>query len=152
MSVLFEIKVTLPVFKALTARLEEGMSHDDVLRQLLNLESIVEPEQEQFYNALAQPISENITSVLHEQSGKGGFYSRGLWLPNGTDLRARYKQREYRARIVDNAWLDERGKRQSSPSGAATTITGNNVNGLRFWEAKRPGDKSWRRLEILAQQ
>ena len=151
MSALFEIKVTLPVFKTLTARLEEGMSHDDVLRQLLDIESIVEPEPEQFDNALARPVSESILAVLHEQSGKGGFYSRGLWLPNGTDLRARYKQKEYRARIVDNAWLDERGGRQSSPSGAASAITGNNVNGLRFWEAKRPGDTSWRRLEILAQ-
>jgi hypothetical protein len=152
MSARFEIKVTLPVFKALTARLEDGMSHDDVLRQLLNIDSIVEPEPEQFFNALTMSVSENIQEVLHERSGKGGFYSRGLWLPNGTDLRARYKQKEYLARIVDNAWLDERGKRQSSPSGAASAITGNNVNGLRFWEARRPGDTSWRRLEILAQQ
>jgi hypothetical protein len=151
MSITFNVPVSLAVFKALTARLEEGQTHDDVLRELLGIDSIVELELPQPEHALSF-FDDEMKRALHERSGKGGFYSRGLWLPNGTDLRARYKQREYRARIVDSAWLDEKGKRQSSPSGAASAITGNNVNGLRFWEAKRPGDNSWRRLELMAQQ
>ena len=150
MSIAYRLDVSLAVFKELTARLEEGVTHDDLLRELLGMESLIEPEPEA--TERRRPNDDSMWPVLHAYSGKGGFYSRGLWLPNGTDLRARYKQREYRARIVDNAWLDERGKRQNSPSGAASAITGNNVNGLRFWEARRPGDTGWRRLEILAQQ
>jgi hypothetical protein len=149
MSAKFNVEVTLPVFKSLTARLEEGQTHDDVLRDLLGIDSIIEPEAPP--SALAY-YDDELKRAFHERSGKSGFFSRGLWLPNGTDLRARYKQREYRACIVDNAWLDERGKRQSSPSAAATAITGTNVNGLRFWEGKRPGDAAWRRLDVLSQQ
>jgi hypothetical protein len=151
MSITFDIKVTLPVFKALTARLEEGMTHDDVLRDLLSIDSIIEPERDEIVAGLSK-VAEGFQEALHQQSGKGGFFSRGLWLPNGTRLRARYKQREFIAGITDNAWIDERGKRHTSPSAAATAITGTNVNGLRFWEAKRPGDGAWRRLDLLVQQ
>lgn len=150
MSVTFDVKVTLPVFKALTARLEEGMTHDDVLRDLLSIDSIIEPDRDEVAAGLAQ-FAEGFQQALHERSGKGGFFSRGLWLPNGTLLRARYKQKEYLAGIKENAWIDERGKRHTSPSAAATAITETNVNGLRFWEAKRPGDGAWRRLDLLVQ-
>jgi len=150
MSVKFQIDVSLPVFKAMTARLEEGQTHDDILRELLEIDSIVEPEPEQQMNAVSS-FGEGFQQALHEQSGRGGFFSRGLCLPNGTQLRARYKGKEYRAKIVKNQWISERGVPQTSPSGAATTITGTNVNGLRFWEAKRPEDGAWRRLDILAQ-
>lgn len=150
MSVKFTIHVTLPVFKVLTARLDEGQTHDDVLRDLLDIDSIVEPEPQQIVSALS-PFQEGFQQALHEQSGRGGFFSRGLWLPNETQLRARYKGRQYHAKIANNQWLDDRDLPQSSPSAAASSITGNNVNGLRFWEAKRPSDATWRRLDILAQ-
>lgn len=147
----YPIDVSLPVFKALTAKLEEGMTHDDVLRDILSIDSIIEPETEDPFAALTS-FSESYKQVAHERSGKGGFFSRGLWLPNGTRLRARYKHRQYLAGITDDTWIDERGKSHTSPSAAATAITKTNVNGLRFWEAKRPGDGAWRRLDLLVQR
>lgn len=142
----YRLDVSLPVYKALTARLEEGQTHDDVLRELLGLSAETDPAAGKFENWLgASP-----EALAHALSGRDGFFSRGLWLPNGTRLRARYKQQEYRAHIEDNAWLDEQGRRHSSPSAAARHITGNNVNGLRFWQAKRPSDKDWLSLDVLA--
>ena len=147
MSVTFNISVSLEVYKQLTARLEEGQSHDDVIRDLLSLDSIVELENPT--NAAFERLSDALTSSLLSRGN--GFVSRGLWLPNETQLRARYKQREYRASIIDERWLDENGGPHSSPSAAAAAITGTNVNGLRFWEAKRPSDAGWRRLDVLIQ-
>jgi hypothetical protein len=151
MSVTFSIQVSLQVFKALTARLEEGLTHDDIIRDLLRLDSPVEPEGRNAVSDVSAIFQDKLGEVLHEQSGRGGFFSRGLWLPNGTRLRARYKQQEYLAEIRNNSWSDEEGRQQSSPSAAATAITGTNVNGLRFWEARRPTDTIWRRLDALVE-
>ena len=148
MVIKFDIQVSLEVYKQLTARLEEGQTHDDVIRELLNLDSIVELE-----NPTRQPLETMNDAIVRSMLGRGnGFVSRGLWLPNGTELRARYKQREFHASIVEESWLDENGNGQTSPSAAAAAITGTNVNGLRFWEAKRPTDSGWRRLDVLAKQ
>ncbi len=146
MSVEFQIKVSMDVLKQLTARLEEGQSYDDVIRELLSLDSIIEPERAK------EPLEiafEQIDRSLQFRSD--GFVSRGLWLPNSTQLRARYKQREFRAEIRNGDWIDQNGAPHSSPSAAATAVTSTNVNGLRFWEAKRPTDKGWRRLDVLVQ-
>src|SRR2546430_16639774 len=107
MPVSFTVQVSLPVLKALTAELQEGQTYDDVLRQLLGLDLEPEPES---VDPRRFP-DDAIERVLHSYSGKGGYFSRGLWLPNGTELRARYKQQEYRARVANNAWIDEQGKR-----------------------------------------
>ena len=147
MSVTFNIPVTLEVYKLLTSRLEEGQTHDDVIRELLNLDSIVEPENPTSITPIR--MNDSITRTILARGN--GFISRGLWLPNGTELRARYKQRAYHASIVEEEWLDENGLLHTSPSAAASAITGTNVNGLRFWEAKRPTDRGWRRLDVLAQ-
>jgi hypothetical protein len=71
-------------------------------------------------------------------------------LPNGTQLRATYKGRTYKAAIENGRWLDEAGIEYNSPSAAARAITGNNVNGLRFWAGKRPSDGDWLSLEVMA--
>jgi hypothetical protein len=147
MSVEFSIKVSLPVFKQLTARLEEGQCHDDVIRDLLGIDSILELENP---DTSATALTHQISDIL--QSGSTGFVSRGLWLPNGTKLRARYKQREYRATVDHGVWIDEQGEKRTSPSAAAFAVTGNTVNGLRFWEAMRPADTGWRRLDTLVPQ
>ena len=147
MSITFSIQVSLEVYKQLTARLEEGQTHDDVIRDLLGLDSIVELE-----NPTSLPLQRLGDVMARSFAAAGsGFVSRNLWLPNGTELRARYKQREFHASIVDEEWRDEGGQTLSSPSAAAAAITGTNVNGLRFWEAKRPTDKGWRRLDALVQ-
>jgi len=142
----FNIQVSLDVFKELTARLQEGQTHDDVVRELLELDSVAEPEPPNPFEHLDQFS----TGIMRGLGGPAsGFHSRGLWLPNGTQLRARYKQRLYQAQIADGKWVDSKGNEFSSPSAAATAITLTNVNGLRFWEAKRPTDNGWRRLEAF---
>lgn len=143
------VHVDLEVFKALTVRLEyEGQTHNDILRELLGLDSIIEetPPEPAIVNALAA------LSKSADQFGRPaehGFFSRGLFLPHGTKLRARYKGKQYLAAIQKDHWVDQTGQIQASPSAAATAITDTNVNGLRFWEALRPGDTTWRRLEFI---
>jgi hypothetical protein len=41
------------------------------------------------------------------------------------------------------------GKPAVNPSYAANIITGNNVNGWRFWEARLPGQSNWHRLDFF---
>lgn len=143
------VSVDLEVFKALTARLEfEGQTHNDVVRELLGLDSIAEelPPEPAIVNALAAFVGG--ADQIGRPAGHG-FFSRGLFLPHGTKLRASYKGRQYDAAIVSNDWVDHDGQHHASPSAAAAAITGTNVNGLRFWEARRPSDKAWRRLEFI---
>ena len=138
----YDIDVDLDVFKALTALIqEEGQSHNDVLRELLSLDSPTEAD--------ISPSVFPIENIFAKNLYAGQFYSRGLVLPSGTELRARYKGEQHFATIIDGKWIDSSGDEQSSPSSAAKAITGNSVNGWRFWEAKRPGDRGWRRLDIL---
>lgn len=138
------IDIDFEVFKALTARREsENHTYNDVLRELLQLDSLHETVIEQPLQAAAEALIRPFVT--------GGFYSRGVNLPDGTLLRARYKQTEYTARIDGEKWIDSQGREHSSASAAAAAITGTNVNGLRFWEARRPSDSGWRRLELLRQ-
>ena len=141
----YQIDVDLEVFKALTAQIETpGQTHNDVLRELLKLDSIVEYEGPQPLEGLSR-----VAETFARSQYSGQFYSRGLVLPDGTELRARYKGRQYEAKIQGDRWIDNDGTEQSSPSAAATAITGTTVNGWRFWEARRPGETVWRRLDIL---
>ena len=144
------IPISLDVLKALTNRLKaDDQTYDDVLRELLELDSPVEPEIEPAPFAMfADALTSQFEGLRRVQNGPG-FYSRDLFLPNGTELRARYKGRLYEASIQDEKWLDDRGKERSSPSAAAGAITKTIVNGLRFWEGKRPGDSAWLRLDKL---
>ena len=119
-----------------------GQSHNDVLREILLLDS---PSETEVSDAPLSTLADTILKI----SFAGQFYSRGLALPDGTELRARYKGREYAAIIRDGKWTDHEGRQQISPSAAAGKITSTVVNGLRFWEAKRPGDKGWRRLDVI---
>ena len=145
----YQISVSLDVYKAITARLEtEGQSHNDVLRQLLNLDSLVERESVAGLSEMIVDVS-GLGRRIAGLPLEGGFFSRGLWLPNGTKLRARYKGREFTATVQNDQWLSNSGKSENSPSAAASAITGNNVNGLRFWEAKLPGKTNWARLDLL---
>ena len=139
----YQLSVDLDVLKALTAKLEtDGQSHNDVLREILNLDSPVKTEDSD------TPLSA-LADTFAKFSLPNHFHSRGLALPDGTALRARYKGREYAAAIRDGKWFDHEGRPQVSPSSAAGNITSTMVNGLRFWEAKRPGDKGWRRLDVI---
>lgn len=131
-----QIDIDFEVFKALTARRKhEGHSYNEVLRDLLSLPAL---ESEGMEIVPATPAGQ-----------RRSFESRDLSLPHGTQLRATYKGAAYSARIDDGRWIDQDGVEHRSPSAAARYITGNNVNGLRFWQGKRPNDQAWLNLDVL---
>ncbi len=124
------IDVDFEVYKALTIRREtEEMTCNDVLRQLLNLGERTRAESD------VQPL--------------GSLIYKGAEFPEGTQFRATYKGQTHTGVIKGGVWLDEKGRIQNSPSEAAYSVTGNHVNGWRFWECKRPSDTAWRSIDSL---
>ena len=70
---------------------------------------------------------------------------KDITLREGTELRAEYKGRRYTAGI-ENGLIVVDGKEFHSPSAAASSITGGQVNGWKFWKY-RPSEKDeWRLL------
>lgn len=143
----YTLSIDLEVLKELTRRIEsEGQDHNDVLRELLSIDSPLEPDEKiQPYSVVSEALSK---AVYRGEA----FYSRGLSLPEGTVLRARYKGNPYRAEIKNFEFVTEDGAAHDSPSAAASHITENNVNGLRFWEAQLPFTNGWVRLDHLRQE
>jgi hypothetical protein len=141
-----QIDIDFEVFKALTAKLEsEVESYNDVIRRLLGLpdrEPTFKPGENDTPGLPVPPIN-----ALSPTSG-GVWYSN-VYLPNGTFFRATYKGRTHRAWINNSQWIDEQGNIRTSPSDAASSITGNNVNGWRFWFVRRPQDEDWQRMDAL---
>ncbi len=142
-----QIEIDFQVFKELTARRRsESHTYNEVIRELLEIDeasTVHEPA----------PLLKNmalIGSVIASAS-KGptsGVFFRHLFLPNGTLLRATHKGSAFGATIMDGKWVNDDGSHSASPSAAAKSITGNNVNGWRFWQAKRPSDTEWRNLDM----
>jgi len=172
-----QIDIDFEVFKALTAlRQNETDSYNAVVRRLLNLPSsnaeayaavanallgqtARAPKSPALPpNALANPgglfgLRSNETSGSENvPNGLLGRYTAGIWLgnahfPEGTRFRANYKGQTYFAEVRDGKWLGQDGISRTSPSEAAGAITGNNVNGWRFWFVQMPDDPAWRRLD-----
>ena len=168
-----QIEIDFEVFKTLTAlRESEADSYNAVIRKLLNL-----PNQNALnvlldkvppnaivgtVNALAtHPTKRGIfgnrlpTNALAKDGSIGGIlarYLQGAWFgnthfPEETKFRATYKGQTYYAQIKDGAWLGQDNVVRTSPSDAASAISGTNVNGWKFWHAQHPDDPSWRRLD-----
>src|SRR3954467_246652 len=117
-----QIEIDFDVFKGLTLlRQGEADSYNDVLRRLLKLKPVKSPPDD--------PPT--------------GYMAAGRHLPNGTRLTATYKGKDYSAEVRNGRIVSEGGKVLNSLSAAAKNITGNNVNGLRFWRARRPTDMQW---------
>jgi hypothetical protein len=143
-----QIEIDFEVYKALTAlRKHERHGYNDVIRELLELDPLIHPDS---VVGRMSKASAEIASAFTSAPSTSGFSSRGLFLPDGTLLRAVYKNALYQAQIVEGRWIDEHGQEHSSPSGAANHITKTTVNGWRFWEAMRPSDLEWRRLDKFA--
>lgn len=124
-------EVDFEVYKELTMRrATESTTYNDVLRELLGLPA---------RNGHDNPAL---------RSEPGAWEYRGVRFPNGTDFRANYKGSTYTAK-VEAARLVLDGQAMGSPSEAAQQITGNNVNGWRFWECRLPGESRWRTIEAL---
>ena len=122
------VEIDFDVFKAITSRrVTEDVTPNDVLRELFKLES---------------KRGKNISQV---RSGKP-WVVKGVVFPHGIEFLAEYKGQNFQA-IVDNGALVMNGKRFSSPSAAAVSITGNPVNGWIFWKCKMPGRQSWDLIE-----
>lgn len=127
-----QIEVDFDVFKALTARREtESHTYNDVLRELLKLES------------------SSIDVVRAPPKAEVGRIIGGRFLPDGTILRAKYKGAFYLASIKNGEWVSDSGQAYESASAAARGVTKNSVNGLTFWEAKRPSDTEWITLKSV---
>lgn len=176
-----QIDIDFEVFKSLTAlRLSETDSYNAVIRRLIGLPnanslaafSEVPPPKVPVgvVNALASIGSKagrrgpfgldardgNAHATREAPGGLLGIYSGGTWLgnvhfPEGTRFRATYKGQTYHAEIQGGQWIGADGKTRRSPSDAASAISGNNVNGWRFWYVQMPGDPSWRKLDELKQ-
>lgn len=122
------IEIDFEVFKEITSRRPtEDVTPNDVLRELLGLPSKESGEL---------PVS---------PTGKP-WIAKGVTFPHGTEFRATYKGQSYRAVVEDGA-LVLNGKKFSSPSAAAVSITRNSVNGWVFWECKLPGQQEWRLIK-----
>ncbi len=143
-----EILIDFEVFKALTAkRLNERHTYNDVIRDLLGLDPPLEEQEvsEALFDGHVPP--RGVGAGLIDWST--GFSARGIFLPNGTAVKATYKQKQYTGQIERGQWIDADGNSHPSPSAAAKSVTGSNVNGLRFWQVKRPIDTEWYRLDLL---
>lgn len=140
-----QIVIDFEVWKALTAELEnESDSYNEVIRRLLKL-----PASE------ASPLLGEIDfpgfpDALSLPSGQiNGVWFSNVFFPDGTVFRATYKGKTHRAQIRNSQWVDEFGIARTSPSDAANAISRTNVNGWRFWFARRPYDEDWVRMDAL---
>lgn len=126
-----QIEIDFEVFQRLTAlRQSEGDSYNHVIRRLLEMPS-------------GGLTLGDVDRVLF------GAWFGNTHFPDGTKFRATYKGQTHFAEIKDGKWIGGDGISRSSPSNAASAISGTNVNGWRFWYAQRPGDPAWRRLDEL---
>lgn len=129
------IEIDFDVFKALTTlRATEATTYNDVLRQVLQLGP----------SAAAAPQ----TSSSPEPSAIGGWTTKGVHFPVGTEFRASYKGELHFGKVVDGG-IVVNGVKSTSPSDAARVITHNSVNGWKFWECRLPGTSVWRTLQAL---
>lgn len=127
------IEIDFQVFKEITARRKsEDITPNDVLRELLGLE----PKK----RLKAQKV----------QSGKP-WVTKGVFFPHGTEFRKSYKGQMYYARVDDGA-LVINDKNFYSPSAAAAEVTGNSVDGWKFWECKLPGQHNWQSINTLRER
>jgi hypothetical protein len=94
-------------------------------------------------------LSKNIESSSERLVNKEGWMpAKDVCFPEGTEFRGMYKARQYRG-WVKNGGLEVHGKKFYSPSAAAISITNNTVNGWIFWEARLPGENSWKVLQAF---
>lgn len=122
------IEIDFDVFKKLTLRrATEDVTYNDVLRELLGL---------------------NSTKPAHVEphTVTGGWFTKGVTFPEGTEFRASYKGQAYNGK-VESGLLVVNGKRYDSPSAAAVAITGRPTNGWIFWECRLPGKTSWQMIK-----
>lgn len=126
------ITVSAEVWKALDKMGSTSDSWDSVIRRLI---------KEAGKANLLEESEEEI------RSGTDLITALGERIPNNTELKAIHKGVEYRA-IVKNGRIVVGEDRFLSPSMAARKITGYNINGWHFWEAKDESGE-WKTIVVL---
>ena len=132
-----QIEIDFDVWKAITQlRQSEDMTENEVLRGIL----------------LADTISIN-PSVARKSEG---LTVDGVTFPDGTKIRKVLRETtDYGKKgdiflgVVQDGFFIVNGKRYSSPTAAAQSITVYGVNGWRFWECQFPSTESWITLDDL---
>jgi hypothetical protein len=128
------IELDFDVWKELTLlRTSEEDTYSDVIRALLRRNMATE------------------VTPLNTKMGLGGLYGRrargtsnaGIIIPNGTEIKAKYKGKIYIGSVKDNAFVVD-GHNYSTFSAAAHSITNTNLNGWYFWECRLPGQSEWK--------
>jgi hypothetical protein len=116
------IEIDFDVYKALTAlRESEDVTYNDVIRSLLNIKT------------------EEVKPV--------GWFSKGVFFPNGTEFRATFKNMPYEAKVQEKLLIYDEVI-YNTLSEAAFAITKTPRNGWDFWECKVPNDR-WRKCSDL---
>jgi negative regulator of replication initiation len=135
---------------------------DFAVHRLIELErrDFDEPENAALRRLLKLPETDHavqsVTSASVEEINSDGdpWYWKGVRLPHGTEVRMEYAGQIVRGVIEQGRWLVN-GQTYKSPSDAAGSSvvtkdgTRPSLNGWMYWEVKRPGDVSWRRLQGL---
>lgn len=126
------VEIDFDVFKELTRRrISEGVTYNDVLRELLKLSPQKKP-----------------VALADAASAQGGWTAKGVLFPEGTRFRATHKGQTHYGEVEAGALVVD-NKRFESASSAAVGITGNPVNGWTFWECLMPGMSSWQMIKFL---
>jgi hypothetical protein len=137
----YTLEVDFDVYKSVFARrANESVTENDVLRELLGL-----PPKQLVAGAATAQVEQPRS---REASSPEDWIVKNVRFPAGTDFRATHKGRTYTGRVQGGA-LGVDGKSYDSPSAAAVAITGNAVNGWRFWECRIPGKSTWQLIEGL---
>lgn len=141
-----QVDIDFEVWKALTHLLkDERDSYNEVIRRLLTLPASDLSADTGAFDAAG--ISDRVNNGL--LGTLSGVWYSSVFFPDGTIFRATYKGQAYYASIKEGVWVDGWGQNRTSPSDAATAISGTNVNGWRFWFVKRPHDIDWVRMDTL---
>ena len=122
------IEVDIDVYKYIQKyRSSFSESENDILRKIFGLDE---------------------TAVDPKYSDARDMVVKNTVLRHGLKLRTRYMGKLVEAEVVNGRSLCD-GQAYNSPSGAAVGVTGNNVNGWRFWQYYDEATDTWKSLSIL---
>jgi hypothetical protein len=127
-----QIDIDFEVYKQLTNRRPaENVTYNDVIRGLLKLPRLA------------------AKSMKSATNGSRPWIVSDTSFPAGSEFIADYKGRAHSAVVKDGRLEIGDGTKFTTPSAAAVHITGNNVNGWRFWKCKLPGTSQFVLIERL---
>ena len=94
-------------------------------------ETFKEPDQEIFEETMM--LSDQIEAASQKKPGRKSMVTKKGLFKEGTEFRSTYKGIKYSGR-VKGGYLIVKGKKFTSLSGAAKSITKYTVNGWEFWK------------------